>query len=392
MKKPTTAVRIISIVLCIVLALSMMAGIIIASIRIATTKENTAKIIRQALFTTHALRPGKPSAGTGGAAAPVRRPLQLSPARLDNQENGVMTQVLVDWLFENLEAQYGSELPVTREAVEAFIAESTLKDEISDLAASLISDFITGENTAVLDEATLRQLISENAELIQTHFGVTLSDSDIDGLVTTIATNDYVAQLQHDGIGSLLLDSAGNQSGSSADIGQSDTTVGEGSGQIVPTSPAAELLNTFRTATSVGVMIACFAVAALCIAGLCLLNRARLWYALRKIGIGLLAGSLPALIPTALAALLAGVWNSLFASLSFVGTVVGMILKITAPVCISFFVAGVILIVVAGVLKGQAKKKSALAATTEELSSALADMEETPAEPETEAEEEAESV
>lgn len=361
--KPAGGIRLVCALLSLVLTLSVMAGIVITDFRLATTKENAAKIIRQALFHTHTVSMVTTGNGGHGNHAPLPRPQpHLSSQKLDNESSGIITDAMVDWLYNNLSEQYGEENLVSKEDIQAFIDESTLKDDISGLAASLVNDFITGENTTDLDETTVRTLVSENAAVIEKYFGVAVSEEMVSGLVDTITESDYVSQLQEDGIGGLLLN-IGSAGGNFDDTFFPGENPPDGSDV---SNPVAELLTSFRQATSVGAIIGCFSAAAVCMAALILLNLKYLWYALRKIGVSLAVASLPSFAPT----LFYLVQKDAFGS-TVVGTVVGLILQITAPVCISIFAVGAVLIAASFVLKAQAKKKRHLDAATEELSSAL---------------------
>lgn len=380
MKKPSGIIRLVSGLLALVLCLSMMAGIIIADIRLATTKENAAKIIRETLFAVHVARPAGVTSGQSGHAAVSRPQARLHPVKLASETPGVITEVLVDWLYENLTDQYGEGITVTQEEIQEFVDASTLKDDISNLAASLINDFVTGNNTTVLDETTLTSLINENAELIESTFHVEVSEEYVSALVSTITSTNYVSQLQQDGIGGLLLDTA---TGGSTGSDEPDSTAEpDPTGESVPeesapssdadtstepdtANPVTDLLASFRKATSVGAIIACFGTAAVCAIAIILLNLKYIWYALRKIGVSLLIASLPSAVPTLLA--LFGV----FGTSGVVGAVIAMILKITAPVSVSVFAAGIVLTVVSVILRAGTKKSAALAETTEEISATL---------------------
>lgn len=378
---PGPAARAISTLLCIILVLSTLCAIAIGDIRMATTKENTATIIRQTLFHVHTVRPAASVSGQGSYAV-VRAPRpSLSRVRLDNESSGVITGILVDWLYDTLSEQYGSELNVTQETLEEFIDQSTLKDDIADLGASLISDFITGENTTTLDEDTITALLTENADLIETYFGIQLDSGVISAMVEKITASGYIAKLQQDGIGGLLLGSTASGTGDgSADADPSadaspdatapnaDTPSDESQPQI---NVVAELLTSFRKATSVGALIACIAVAGVCIVLLCVLHLKWLWLALRKIGISLSIAALPGMIPTVLALVTAAP----FAWMGVVGSVIRMILRITAPVCISVFAAGVVLIIGSVIWKRSTVEKAIMTNTLEGISETLIDEE-----------------
>lgn len=372
--RPNFGIRLLSTLLCLILFLSLLAGILVADVRIATTKENTAKIIRESLFTTHTIlppasRPGSP-AGHGTA---VRSQAKLAASRLaEDDSTGILTEALVKLIYDSLNEQYGG-LPITLEEVEKFIDESTLKDDISNLSASLINDLVNGENTTVINEEVITNLVTENAGLIEAYFGFTVDEAAVSQMASAAAESEVIVQLQEEGINQVLLDSIAGSGGS--DSIESDNI----SDTPAAVTEAANLLDSIRSAISLNAMLVCFGVAAVCIVLLCLLNRKWIWYALRRIGFTLIWASLPTLVPTIAVMTSDNMLRSLPDELAVVGTIATMILTMTAPVCIIAAAVGVVLVIVGIVLNVMAKKRLA-AATAEPQKSAPVEAE--PAVPE----------
>lgn len=375
--RPGFGIRLLSSLLCIILFLSMLAGILIADIRIITTKENTSRIIRESLFISHTVRPAAARSGnSSGHGAALHLQPKLSGVKLAEEESsGIMTEAMVEFIYNSMTEQYG-ELPVTLEDVEAFIEESTLQDELSDLSASLINDFITGENTTVIDEEMITDLVMENADLIEDYFGVTVDEAAVSQMASSVVENEMVAQIQEDGIANVLMNSIAGTGSSSGTSGSQDDPESTGSqendeqtdggDESIPTYPTGDLellaqlnqmLEDMRTALSAATMRICFSIAALCVILLCALNRNWIWYAMRKIGFTLIWSALPLLIPTVVVLTAPETWNEMFVSMEVVGTVIGMILNMTAPVCIGVAAGGLALIIGAIVVKIIAKKR-----------------------------------
>lgn len=385
---PSVPARIAGFFLCLVLCLSTVAAIGIGDVRIATTKENMTLIIRQALFRPQSLPAAQVGSGSG-AAAPRTQPRLAAPGtRLEEPiPPADASQALVEWVYNTLVAQHADELTLTLEQVEAFVEDSTLKDTIAELGASLISDLYTGENTTVLDEETIRSLLAENAEVIKEHFDYELTPDTLDSLTQTIVTNDYVSQIQADGVESLLTGTGSGGSSAAGPDANPDADPG------VPSSGTSvgDLLTAFRAATSVGMLAACIAAAVVCIAALAVLHRKWIWRALRGTGVALLIAAIPFLLPTLPALLVKEQWNSVFSGLGMVSSVAAMVramLEITAPVCISVFAAGLALLIAAPIVRAVSNRKTAGTELPEAPAPVEPVAEEPPAqEPETPAEE-----
>lgn len=373
--KPPVWVRIVTFLVSLVLFFSVVGAMFICDVRIITDKDNMSAIIRQALFSRQTVRPAAGTGGSGAAHARAAARLASMHVRLDEEKkntSGDASGALVEWMYNTLKEQYGDQLDVSLEGVQAFVEESTLKDEIASLGASLISDFYTGENTTVLSEETLQALLEENAQLIEKHFGVTLTEKDIQDITDTVASNDYITQIQERGVAQVLI--CAMTGGSDGSITGGNTQSGTELAQTITS-----LLETFRAYTSAGALIACIAVAVVCAAVIVVLNLKWIWRALRCIGTPLLLASLPMALVSGCVLLMAGFWDGIFAGISAsVGAAVTTVIRLTAPVALGAFGTGIALLIAALALRltvGSKRKKEAL---TRELSDALTEEEPAP--------------
>lgn len=373
--RPNFGIRLLGFLLALVLFAGTMSAIAIADIRIITTKENLTTIIRQALFErTTAVR----AAIDGGkGAATARNRMNLAMVKLDEANaSSDASQALVEWVYDTLMEQHGDELELTLENVEAFVEDSTLKDTIAQLGASLISDAYTGENTTELDQQTVRTLLEENADVIKEHFDIEISTETLDALTQTIVTNDYVAQIQEEGVESLLMGKTPAGSGGNADTNPGDAS--NAPQTPTPDAPNAgvsadrnlvELLQAFRDATSAMALLLSLGVVVLCVVLLLLIYRKWIWCAFGSIGWPLMLASVPYLLVTVPALWMKDLWNLIFSFSSSVGAAARTIMELTAPVCIGTFALGFVLAVVGLVWK--AIHYTRLKTREQELSEAL---------------------
>ena len=377
--RPGFGIRLLSTLLCFILFVSLFAGILIADIRIVTTKENTSKIIRETLFISHTVRPAAARPGTGsghGANMPIRA--HFDSVKLAEEDTaGVMTDALVEFVYESMADQYG-DMPISLEDVEQFVEQSTLKEALSDLTASLVNDMITGENTTVIDEKWIVDLVMDNAGLIEDYFGGVVEQEEVEQMAKELMETEALIELQEKGISQVLLESmTGGNTGSDPENnatigGNEDGTLDGGNDEnigdqpnnpIAPGNPGqqiadlAKLMQDIRTALSISTMALCFGVAAACIILLFILNRKWAWYPLRRIGFTMIWAALPMLIPTLFVIFMADFWISLFVSAALVGTLTTMILTMTAPVCLTAAGLGVACIIASIIVKSVAKKK-----------------------------------
>lgn len=378
--------RLLSFLICIVMLVFTVAAMLVADIRIATNKENTSAIIKEALFATHTVRlPG--AGGNGHGAAAIRPQQKLAMIRLD-EESGEVEEVdgaLIEAIFNMVVEGSGGQINITLEEASAFIEESTFDEFAADLGASLISDLITGENTTVLDEETVTELLTENAPLLEEYFDLDMSEEVIKEVTTTVVESEYVTGIQEDGITNYLENNAelkealglpvhkpNNPENPDAPTSDGNENIGVPDTPVEETNPLADFFETARLITSTKALITCIAGVVVCIILLVLVNLKHVWFAIRGVGRTFVIASLPMAALTLVYMNNAAGWNEVFGIIPeigpMIGKVVGMILKMTAPINLSVCGAGVALALLGTILKivakASAKRRAAAEAAT----------------------------
>lgn len=374
--------RLLSFLICVVMLALTLAAMVIADVRLATNKENTAAIIKQALFASHTVRlPG--ASGNGSPAHTIRVQPKLHMVRLEEETNETEDNALIEAIFNMVIEGSNGQIQITLEEASEFIEESSFDEFAADLGASLISDLITGENTTVLDAESVTELLTENAPLLEEYFDLQMDETVIQEVTATVVESEYVVEIQEAGISSFIEhneelrtalglpsrnpspapgDSAEN-SGDNAVSG--DQTTGDTSDST--TDILADYMATARKFTSTTALICCVAGIAVCIVLLCLLNRKHIWFAIRGTGRTFVIASFPMAILTINYLSDPAAWNAAFGLIpeigGIIGKVVGLILQLTAPINLSVFGVGVFLALLGTVLKivarTTAKRKAA---------------------------------
>lgn len=116
---------------------------------------------------------------------------------------GGLTDQIIESLFTELEEQVG-DLDISFEEVNNMLEQSTVKDFIADKAASLISDYITGEVTTTFEAEEIKNLINENAELIETVLGQPLPEEVTDMIVEWVDQSEVIQQVEQEGLQGIL--------------------------------------------------------------------------------------------------------------------------------------------------------------------------------------------
>lgn len=165
----------LSIALCFVLFATSLVTIVIADLHVVTSEGGLQTIITQILMPSKA-----PVARPGLAAG---RPV----IHYDETSLGGPADMVVDALMEMLQQEFGSDLPITRDQVDAILAETTLPDFISEKAASLVSGILNGEVPTLnitIDE--VEDLILENRDVVKKYFDVEITDEMVDQITTSL--------------------------------------------------------------------------------------------------------------------------------------------------------------------------------------------------------------
>ena len=174
--KPHIALRIplqlLSFLLCLTLSVSLLGTVLLADLNHLMSAGGIKQLINAILIPHSAPYHIQPAAGAAGVRYGTENKI---PGELINGENGVDMEGLVDWIYNAVEEATGEPLPISKEQVQEFIAESTISDFLSEKLAGYAEDFINNtENTTITTEELL-ELLEENQELLEETFQVEIT-------------------------------------------------------------------------------------------------------------------------------------------------------------------------------------------------------------------------
>lgn len=359
--KLPTGVRVLlgflSVILCFVLFVSTLVTIIVADVRLVTSKDGLQAIITQALFPTSG--PVRPM-GALAAGVPVLSPVSGT----GNEAQGA----IVDAIYGLLSEQFGEDLPISQEQVEQFLSDSTLPEFLSEKVAGIVNDIYTGKSTTTITKDEVMGLLEENAALIKENLGVELNAEAIAAVGDWVEQNDVMGTVQEEvskitGLTpstSVKPDSSGSATGTTGEDAAipapMDMIKAMLSGDFsVATIP--NILNLVRTLTSVTALLVCVGVCLLIIGLLMLTHWGRPFAAVRSAGIPVMTAGIFMSVP----AILAVAVPSLFTGTAMV--IAKQILAMTGYVGYGVAALGLVMIVVGAVLNSTMKKKTAAAQT-----------------------------
>lgn len=193
-KRRSVPVRIlmglIAFILCIVMFAVSIVGILILNVRTVVSRDGITQIVNQLVSGKSASGPARPALAMGAGAYQ-----QEYPAEED------MGGMLVDWVYDILQESFGESMEATtREQVQAFVQESTIKDFVADKVAGLVEDFYDGtsETTITIEEIT--QMIEENQQVIHDHFGIVINQEALDMVDAMLEESKILEPLEEQGL------------------------------------------------------------------------------------------------------------------------------------------------------------------------------------------------
>lgn len=206
-KKPIPPIRLllqlVSLVLCILLAVNLLATVFIFDLR-ALTSSGGIRTILDSLITSDtgsedpALLAPLPAANglsrlnvtTSGAESGEEE------SEEEESEEEEMPQLSADLLTDpDALAAYlqslaqgilGEETDISTEQVQTFINESTVMDFVSDKMSDYISDVLTGEQNASITSQDIMDLLEENEALLEETFQIELTEENKAELFTQV--------------------------------------------------------------------------------------------------------------------------------------------------------------------------------------------------------------
>lgn len=179
----------IAFILCVVMFAVSVAGVLILNVRTVVSRDGITKIVNQ-------LVTGAPASGPVRPALAVGAGVYLD----EHSSESDVTGSLVDWAYGILKDQLGEEMTVTREQVQTFVQESTVKDFVIDKAAGLVEDFYSGDNKTTITVEEVLQMMEENKQILEEQFGVVINQEAKDAVSAMLAENEILEPLKADGL------------------------------------------------------------------------------------------------------------------------------------------------------------------------------------------------
>lgn len=371
----------IAFLLCIVLFVASVATMLVADVRVITSKDNLKTIINQ--YITGSLE--VPTSGANLAGSKVI----LFAEEKEEEENELMNK-LIGSVYDMLSQQLGGEVPFTEEQVSEFVKDSTLPEFISEKAADIINDIYNGEMTTTITGEEIKELIEENKPLIEETLDIKITDDIVESVTEMVEKADVATKVQ-DAVSEMIgipvtpdTDTPDNPGETQAPGEEGSTgsvkpglkpSVGqhESEGGIVGDVSAAinnitdlihaiqnkekvslpVVLSTLRTVTTKNVLFACIGVCVILmlLIFLCKLNR---WYAaLRNCGAVYLLAGILMLLPVGAAHLLP-IFIGSNPMIPLIQLVANMTLYVSGGVTL-----GGLLFIIVGSLSGSAVRRKA---------------------------------
>lgn len=116
-----------------------------------------------------------------------------------NTEAGV--EGLIDWIYDQVADSAGEELPISKEQLQNFVADSSVSDFLGDKLAGFADDYINGTNNTTITADDLLGLLEENEEALKEHLQIELSPetkeeihASLDQLVQDTGINEIIRE------------------------------------------------------------------------------------------------------------------------------------------------------------------------------------------------------
>ena len=248
-KRRSAPVRIlmglIAFILCIVMFAVSVAGVLILNVRTAVSRDGIHKIVNQLVSGKSASGPVRPALAMGAGAYQ-----QDYPAEED------MGGMLVDWVYDVLKESFGEEMTATREQVQTFVAESTVKDLVADKVAGLVEDFYEGTSQTTITKDEITQMIQENKELIESQFGVVINQEALDAVDTMLKESEILEPLEEQGLMGYIEQSMAGGENPDEEGGAQDSVDAEAS--LAEVKQVMEIVRTVTSYEAVAVLVGAF--------------------------------------------------------------------------------------------------------------------------------------
>ncbi len=314
--------RFLSFLLCLVLCVSILATAVVLDLRQLTKKDNMDQLLTSML------------------SGSVETPNSLLVGAVGGQSSGSgdSLDTILDWTYDYLKDYFGDEMTVTQEQMKEFVERSTAKEALTDKLSSYVDDFLNGTQNTEITADEIIEIIDENEKLIEEVFGEYEVNVDIEKVKEDVeefvAENDLNAMIREEVF------------------------------EVIETTPilgddmtVKDLLEQFRFVTSDTALVILICINVLIIVLLFFTNWMRLYATLNWAGTSLvIVGGLLAL-PTLLLQLMPNIIGDLFsaslgtAQADMISSLVGLIVKLIAPVHYILLLVGLAMLICSIVIK-----------------------------------------
>lgn len=313
----------ISVLLCIVLVVALLAAVAVMDLRKLTSAHGLENTITSILGA-----PGRVAALTRATAAASVVP--LSNVSADDIPQDILANIgnggagaIVDWLYEELTKNLDGEVNFTSEDLRDFVENSTVGDYLSEKMAGFAQDFLNDTETTKITTEELMALLEENAEVLKQELKIELTEENKEKIKSSIRE--------------VVEESNLNETLRETVKGAVKTALKDGLGVEL-----ADVLNTLQMLTSDSTLYMVLGICLALVLVLCLLNFYNVAAGLTWSGIaGMIAGLLTA-VPVMLVQANSNLLVSKFPGLANFMGAVDSVLATIAPVHYGLLIGGVV--------------------------------------------------
>ncbi len=202
--------QIISILLCLTLAMSILGTVLISDIHSLTSSNvieslvsglmgetdpaptdpvKPAKTIPQRKLSRGADSSDTDNSTDSGNLGDIIPPDFELPEDFEIPElpaNLMDPAALIQWVVEIAQELLGPDAAISPESIEKFLMESSVPDYLTEKVGGYVEDVLEGEMDTEITTDEVIELVEENKELIQKHFGVEINDDQMDKITEAV--------------------------------------------------------------------------------------------------------------------------------------------------------------------------------------------------------------
>lgn len=333
---PAVAVllKIASALLCILLTASLTATLVVLDVQQLTSQRGLTKVVEGLLCEMPTVSFNRINAAPGA--------IETVGAEDVDQES------LLAWFYDTMKSQYGDELKITQQQMQAFLEQSTAKDYVSEKLASYVSDFVNGTNKTELPADEILDVLDENLDLAEEIFGMKIDRKVKDEVSNFLERNNINEMIQSQVIGQLQ----------DAEIPGVTDVMSSLFGYSGDAYTVGDLLDGLKTITSPSVLAVLIMVDLLLCMLLLLTNRFRFSAMLIDVGVTALVLGLLVSLPVAAIQILPLVAGDGLGLASVILDVLAAFVRPIAPVHYGAAIVGLLLTIIGGVITPSKKKKA----------------------------------